>query len=201
MCASCRPARGVPVGRRRQPGPGKGTVDSPTASPTVSLSGSWLSCSGSTPRWRSSSRSRRGSRPSTRTRPVRTAQAHDTLHGGGLAGSVRAQDAEDFAVFHAEADVVHRHFRAVALVEVLDVDGCRGWARRPCALCARAARKSGRTSGRRSGREVAGHVGIVAPHGWLRHRPPVGSRADECRFRHRLWSVLSLVPAVLGLTV
>src|SRR4029453_18559923 len=98
------------------------------ASPTFSFSGSSLSWSWAPTRRRSSARSRRGSRPSTRTVPpsgggrppigstVGGAQALDDLPHGGLAGPVGTEDAEDLAPLHGEGQIVDRDLVAVLLV-------------------------------------------------------------------------------------
>jgi len=55
------------------------------------------------------------------------AESLEDLHGGGLPGAVRAEDAEDLALGDLERDVPHRHGVAVALGQVLDLDdGCPG---------------------------------------------------------------------------
>ena len=53
-------------------------------------------------------------------------QAADDLDGGGLAGPVAAQHAEDLAAVDLEADVVDGDGVAVALVQVLDLDDGHG---------------------------------------------------------------------------
>src|SRR6202012_6069215 len=48
--------------------------------------------------------------------------AHDELHHGGLARSVRADQAEDFAGTDAERDVLDRDQSAKAFGQVLDLE-------------------------------------------------------------------------------
>ena len=47
------------------------------------------------------------------------AYAFQNLHRGGLAGAVRAEQSEDFALFHVEADAAHGLHVAVVLDEML----------------------------------------------------------------------------------
>ena len=56
----------------------------------------------------------------------------EDLHGGGLAGAVGSQEAYDLTALHVEGDAVHRGVGAVALDEILDIDGGHGdppWAK------------------------------------------------------------------------
>jgi hypothetical protein len=53
---------------------------------------------------------------------VGRAQPFDALDSRGLAGAVRAEDAEDLSGFDGERDVLDRDRLAVAFLEVLDVD-------------------------------------------------------------------------------
>jgi hypothetical protein len=55
---------------------------------------------------------------------VRRAQPLDAFDGRGLAGTVRAQDAEDLAFFDGEADSVDGRGVAVPFDEVVDLDDC-----------------------------------------------------------------------------
>ncbi len=48
------------------------------------------------------------------------AQAGDRLDGRGLAGAIRAEDAEDLALFHGERNAIHGRLAAVVLGEVGD---------------------------------------------------------------------------------
>jgi hypothetical protein len=49
-------------------------------------------------------------------------QPLDTLHGGGLAGAVGAEDAEDLAILDGEGDTVDGRAAGVGLVQVGDFD-------------------------------------------------------------------------------
>ena len=51
--------------------------------------------------------------------------AGEDAHGGGFAGAVGAEEAEDFAAPHGEAEVVDRRVASVGFHEVLDFDGGR----------------------------------------------------------------------------
>jgi hypothetical protein len=57
---------------------------------------------------------------------VGDAQALDALDGGGLAGAVRAEDAEDLALLDAEGDTVDDGSAAVGLAQVADFDDGHG---------------------------------------------------------------------------
>ena len=46
---------------------------------------------------------------------------HD-IHCGGFSGAVRPQEAEDLAVLHREAQMVHRIVVAITLHKVFDLD-------------------------------------------------------------------------------
>jgi hypothetical protein len=48
--------------------------------------------------------------------------AGDDSHRAGLPGAVRPKESQNFSLFHAETDVIHRGKRAVALREVLDLN-------------------------------------------------------------------------------
>src|SRR5580765_3020969 len=50
-------------------------------------------------------------------------KAGEHLHGGRLAGAIRAEETEDLAALDGEADVVHRDEGAKALGERLRLDG------------------------------------------------------------------------------
>jgi len=53
---------------------------------------------------------------------VGVAQPLEDLHGGGLAGAVGSEDAEDLVLADVEGDAVDGHDLAVALAEILDLD-------------------------------------------------------------------------------
>jgi hypothetical protein len=55
---------------------------------------------------------------------VRCAQAHDAFHGGGLAGPVRPEDAEDLPALNGERHVVDRDLWPVLLVQTGHLDYC-----------------------------------------------------------------------------
>ena len=59
------------------------------------------------------------------------AQAFDALHGGGLAGAVGADQAEDLARLDVEGDVVDGHGTPVGLADAGDVNGGLGHVARP----------------------------------------------------------------------
>ena len=62
---------------------------------------------------------------------VGRAQAFDALHGGGLAGAVGADQAEDLARLDVEGDVVDGHGTPVGLADTGDVNGGLGHVARP----------------------------------------------------------------------
>ena len=53
---------------------------------------------------------------------IRRCQGGEDADGGGLAGSVGPDEAEDLALGHAEADIRHRDLAAVPLAQLLDSD-------------------------------------------------------------------------------
>src|SRR5690606_5676940 len=65
---------------------------------------------------------------------VRLAQALETLNGRRLAGPIRSQDAEDFALFNREGDVAHGLDVAVALGQMFNADDGRPGKRKPLIL-------------------------------------------------------------------
>ena len=52
-------------------------------------------------------------------------EARKHAHGGGLAGAVGAEEAEDLALVEAEGDIVHRGEAAEPLGQARDLDQCR----------------------------------------------------------------------------
>ena len=59
----------------------------------------------------------------------RLVEGGEDAHGGGLAGPVGADEAEDLSRREREGDVVHRAGLAVVLAEVVDLDA-HGWSHR-----------------------------------------------------------------------
>jgi len=103
----------------------------------------------------------------------------DRLDGGGLAGAVRSEDAEDLALLNGEGHAVDRRAVAVSLGEVGDFDDVHG------PSIAHGPREGHRRGGRisRRGRSMTGSTERLmcrAPNGaarWLegdRHRPGCG---------------------------
>jgi hypothetical protein len=65
----------------------------------------------------------------------RSASAFDALDGRRLARAIRAEQPEDFSGMDAEAQPVHRGGGAVALEELLDLDGRLAFVRSAGAGC------------------------------------------------------------------